>query len=212
MGAGAFDQGETLENVAQAGAVDVHDVQGRAGDGRRSDHFADLLNGGAGLEAARAAGVGVDRHSPLGGETEHVNHLQSSGSGSVLDSHSNGQAAGVQLRAQALADSLDLLGGGGLVGRWAALGQDFAGGKRGSEYQGSRRGVAGGGAVVNQRVAFLGFQELGYVGHADFQFERGGDTVKRLDALAGEVLAVLMQIDESGSDHQAAGMDDAPSG
>ena len=33
------------------------------------------------------------------------------------------------------------------------------------------------------------------------------DAIKRLDALAGEVLAVLVQVNESGSDHQPAGMD-----
>ena len=71
--------------------------------------------------------------------------------------------------------------------------------------------MAGGGAVVNERVAFFRFQELGDVGRADFQFERRGDAVQRLDALALDLLAVLVKINESGSDHQSAGMKDAPS-
>jgi hypothetical protein len=101
------------------------------------------------------------------------------------------------------------------VAGWSVAGplldRNFAGGQRRSEYQSARRSVAGGGAVVNQRVAFFGFQELGDVGHADFQFERGSDAVERLDALAGEFLAVLVQIDKAGSDNQAAGMNDAAS-
>ena len=64
---------------------------------------------------------------------------------------------------------------------------------------------------MNQRVAFFGLQELSYIGHADFQLEGRGDTIKRLDALACEVLAVLVQVNESRSDHQPAGMDDAAS-
>jgi hypothetical protein len=60
-------------------------------------------------------------------------------------------------------------------------------------------------------VAFFRFQELGDIGHADFQFKRGGDAVKRLHPLTGELLAVLVKVNKAGSDYQAAGMDDAPS-
>jgi len=52
--------------------------------------------------------------------------------------------------------------------------------------------MAGGGAVINQRAAFLAFQELRNIGHADFQFECRGHAVKRLDALACQILSVLM--------------------
>ena len=89
-------------DVAQARAVDVHDVQRSACDGSRSNYFADRLNRGAGLDAARAAHMGVDRHPPLGGQTEHVNHFQPSCSRRVLDAHPDSQAAGVKLGAQSL--------------------------------------------------------------------------------------------------------------
>jgi hypothetical protein len=71
--------------------------------------------------------------------------------------------------------------------------------------------VAGGRAVVDQRIPLLGIQKLGDVGRADLHFQRGGYAVEGLDALAGEILAVLMQVDEAGCDDEAGGVDDAPS-
>ncbi len=53
-----------------------------------------------------AAHMGVNRHPALGGQTEHVDHFQPRGSRRVLNAHADGQAAGVQFRAQALFDSL----------------------------------------------------------------------------------------------------------
>src|ERR1700734_3048287 len=60
-------------------------------------------------------------------------------------------------------------------------------------------------------MPFLRFQELGDVGSADLHFERGGHSVERLDALAGEILGVLMQIDEAGRDDQSLGVNNAAS-
>src|SRR5882762_10127355 len=65
-------------------------------------------------------------------------------------------------------------------------------------------------AIVDQRVTFLVFQEPGDIGHADFHFQGRGYSVQRLDALAFYVLAVLVQIDESGSDDQAVAVNDTP--
>ena len=81
-----------------------------------------------------------------------------------------------------------------------------------AEHQGSRRDMAGRRAVVDQRAAFFGFQELCDIGHPDFQFQRRGYAVERLDALAFRFLAVLVQVNESRSDHEAAGMDDPSPG
>ena len=64
---------------------------------------------------------------------------------------------------------------------------------------------------MNEGVTFFGFQKLSDVGRADFQFERRGYAVERFDALALELLAVLVQVNESGSDHQSAGMDNPAS-
>ncbi len=69
--------------------------------------------------------------------------------------------------------------------------------------------MAGGSAVVNERVPFLRLQKLGHVGRANLHFERRGHAVERFDALAGKLLAVLVQVDEAGSDDEASGVDDA---
>jgi len=71
--------------------------------------------------------------------------------------------------------------------------------------------MAGRGTVVNERVPFFCFEELSDIGRADFQFERGGYAVKRFHSLALHLLTVLMQVNESGSDDQASGMDDTAS-
>ena len=54
-------------------------------------------------------------------------------------------------------------------------------------------------------------QKLGDVRRADFHFQRGGYAVEGFDALAGEILAVLVEIDEAGCDDKAGGVDDAAS-
>src|ERR1700691_1269700 len=71
--------------------------------------------------------------------------------------------------------------------------------------------MTGGGAVVNEKASVFRFQELSDIWRADFEFERRGNAVERFHALALHLLAVLMQIDESGSDHQPSGVDDTPS-
>src|ERR1700690_1813146 len=72
--------------------------------------------------------------------------------------------------------------------------------------------MAGGAAVVNQRAPLFRLQELSDIWRADFQFERRGYTVERFHSLALYFLAVLVQVNESGSDHQPAGMDDTAPG
>ena len=102
-------------------------------------------------------------------------------------------------------------GDGGLIGGGAALGKDFRnagmgfqafGGERRAEDERPRSGMTRCGAVVDQRVVLLFFQEVGNIGHADFEFEGGGDAVEGFDALAREVLAMLMEIDETGCDDE----------
>ena len=162
-GAGSFDQRNAFERVAQAGAVDVNDVQRRAGDGGCPNDFFDGFDGGAGLDAAGAAHVGVDRELALGGDAEHVDDFEARGSGSVLNAHADAECAGVEFVAQALLNALDLLGSGGLVGGGSAFGQDLRNARCGpwlpsqrrAENQSACRYVAGGGAVVDERVALL---------------------------------------------------------
>ena len=212
----AFHHGKTFQRVVQAAAVDVHDVQRRTRDGGRSNHFADRLNGRARLDLSGAAHVRVNRHPPLGSETEYFNHFQSRCSRCVLDSHPNGQSAGVQLRAQLLLHAFDLFRCSVLIGGGATFWEDLRDAgvnffstsrQRRAEDLSACSHMAGRRSVVDQRMAVLHFQKLGNVRHADFQLQCSGDTVKRLDALAFQVLAVLVQIDEARSDDEAAGGD-----
>jgi hypothetical protein len=46
-----------------------------------------------------------------------------------------------------------------------------------------------------------------HIGDAHFHFERGGDAVHGFRAVVLGVLAVLVEIDETGRDHQAGGVD-----
>jgi hypothetical protein len=164
------------------------------------------LNRGARLNAARAAHVRIDRHAPLGSDAKHVNHFQPGCSRCVLNAHANGQAAGVKFRAQTILYLRDLLGSRRLIGGGTALGQDVSGRQRISEYQSPRSHMACRSAVMNQRVAFFAFQKLRDIRCADFQFQRHGHAVKRFNALALQVLRVLMQIDEARRHYQSVGV------
>ena len=57
-------------------------------------------------------------------------------------------------------------------------------------------------------MALLGSQESGNIRIADFQLQRGGHAVEGFNALAFQVLAVLVQIDKPWSNDQATSRDD----
>ena len=59
---------------------------------------------------------------------------------------------------------------------------------------------------MNQRVTFFRFQEFRNVGRTDFQFQRAGHPIQCLNPLACHILTMLVQINESGSNHQPASM------
>src|SRR5579862_30600 len=72
--------------------------------------------------------------------------------------------------------------------------------------------MSGAGAVVDERLAFaLGIPAID-VAHADFELERGGDAVHGLVAIILGRLAVGVEIDEAGRDHQARGVNRAAAG
>ncbi len=162
----------------------------------------------------------VNRQLVLGGEAEHIDDLKPRRAGRVLNSHADAESAGVQFVLQALFDLGNLLGCGVLVGRRATLWQDSSNArvrtdnpwvKRCTEHERSCRHMACGSSVVNERLPFFELEELSHVGYADLHFKRGGYSVESLHALAGEFLAMLMQIDESGSDDQSCRMNDTAS-
>ena len=187
---------------------------------RCSNHFADRLNRRTGFDASRTAHVGIDGHTALGGETEHINHFQPRCSGCVLNAHPNRQATRIEFRSQALAYRFDLFRRGRLIGGRPALGQNLGctsvvsndlGRQRRAEHRSPRRHMAGRRPVVNQRAPFLGFQKLGNIRRTDLQLKRRSYAVQRLDPLACHILAVLVQIDEARSNNQPAGMNHPPS-
>ena len=101
---------------------------------------------------------------------------------------------------QRLANLLGSRGlGDGLVAR-----QEFAGIVHDRHARGN---VAGGGAEIDQRLAFA----LRVPGpdrvYAHLQFQRGGDAVASLEAVVLRRLSVRMQVDETGGDHQSGGVD-----
>jgi hypothetical protein len=124
--AGSGDERDAFQRIAQAGAVDVNDVQGRAGDGRRADDFFDGLDRRTRLDAACAPHVGIHRQLALGSYAEHVDHLEPRGPWDVLNAHADAERAGVELIAQALLNVSNLFGGGRFVGRGSAFRQDGA--------------------------------------------------------------------------------------
>ena len=69
--------------------------------------------------------------------------------------------------------------------------------------------MAGRSSVVNQRMTFFRFQEFGNIRRADFQFQRRGHTVERLHPLARQVLTMLVQINKSGRNNEACGVNHA---
>ena len=73
-----------------------------------------------------------------------------------MNAHADAESAGVDLIAQSLLDARDLFGSGGLVGGGSALRQDGSVGQGRAENQCASGDVAGGRAVVDERVSLLG--------------------------------------------------------
>ncbi len=121
---GSFDQRNAIQGIAQASAVDVNDVQRGACDRGRTNHFLHRFDGGARLHASGATQVGVDGQLALGGHAEHVDDLEASRAGRVLDAHADAECAGIEFLAQALLNAFDLFGRGRLVGSGSAFRQD----------------------------------------------------------------------------------------
>ena len=67
-------------------------------------------------------------------------------------------------------------------------------------------------SVVNEGMSVFGLQEDRNIGYADLHFERSRYPVEGLHALAGEILAVLMQVDEAGCDYEAGSINVSAAG
>ena len=62
---------------------------------------------------------------------------------------------------------------------------------------------------MDERVAFLRLKELSHVRRADFHLQSRGDAIECLYPLAGQILPMLVQVDESRRDHKSGSMDHA---
>jgi len=171
------------------------------------------------LRLAEAPHVRIHRQLAFGCDAEHVDHLQPRRSRRVLNSHPDAQRAGIDLLAQPLLDLRNLLCTRRLVRSRSALGQDLGntgagiarpGIQRRSEHQRSRRHMTRRRAVVDDRPAFLHFQECRYIGHANLHLQRRRNAVKGLHPLAFDLLPVLVQIDKPRRHHQSGGLYHAP--
>ena len=70
--------------------------------------------------------------------------------------------------------------------------------------------MAGRGSVMYERVAFLRLEKLSHIGRADFHFQRCRHAIEGLYPLAGQILPMLVQVDESRRDHEAGRVDNTP--
>ena len=123
---------------------------------------------------------------------EHVDDLEPSRSGSVFNAHADAERPGIQLLAQVLLHLFNLLRSGVFFGGGPALRQDVAVGQRRPENQRARRQMARRGSVMDERVAFLGFEELSHVGCPDLHLQRRRHAVECLHPLAVQILPVLV--------------------
>ena len=121
----------------------------------------------------------------------------------VGEAESHRGRALVQTLADAARDLLDLLGRGEIV-LAGVRGQEVAGVAHDAH---AHRDVADARAVVHGLAALAFGVERGDVPGADFELQTGRHPVVRHETVVLVRLAVLVQVDEAGRDHQAGGVD-----
>ena len=209
-GVGVADELEDARGGAIRGALDVGDVDGRAGDGCSGDEFRE---GGEGIfRAGFAFGAHVDvaRGAVARGDAEGFEDFPLRGAGSVLDAEADGGRAALEAGFDE-AQEVGELGGGSVVG-------GGAGGSAGDEdgrlaHGGNATGdMADADAVVDRgRAGAAGVPRV-EVGGADFEFENGGVAVAGFEAVIGGVLAVLVEVDEAGGEGESADVEGGAAG
>ena len=68
--------------------------------------------------------------------------------------------------------------------------------------------MANRGAVMDDGIAFARRDPIGDRVDAELELQSGGDAVQRLETVAHRILSMCVQIDETGSEDQAARLDD----
>src|SRR5690606_32788017 len=188
--------GEHLPDPRAGRAVDVHDVQRRAGLGRRLD--------GADDAAQRAARVDVRGCAVARGHAQDLDDLVPGGGGRVGGAEPERDGALPQPAVDPAHDLRDLFGRGRLV-RAGAAGQELA---RVAEHRHADGDVADGGAVIDELPTLALAVPGVHVPDADLQLEPGRHAVQNRVAVVLLVLAVAVEIDEPGRDDEAGGVND----
>src|SRR5690606_6419025 len=187
---------EHLPDPRAGRAVDVHDVQRRAGLGRRLD--------GADDAAQRAARVDVRGCAVARGHAQDLDDLVPGGGGRVGGAEPDRDGALPQPAVDPAHDLRDLFGRGRLV-RAGAAGQELA---RVAEHRHADGDVADGGAVIDELPTLALAVPGVHVPDADLQLEPGRHAVQNRVAVVLLVLAVAVEIDEPGRDDEAGGVND----
>ena len=144
------------------------------------------------------------RRVVLGRRAEDLEHFVSRRRRRVLQTHTDAECAG---RESAVDDALhvgDLRVGGDLV---AAGSRRQKVRRRILHHDHARAHVADRCAVVDERLPFPRFVELGNVLRSDLELERGGHAVEREDAIVLVILPVCVEVDEARRDDEAFGVD-----
>ena len=214
--AGALDQGEVDRQVVQTGAVQVHDVERRAGGGCVRDHLLDGRDG-------HVAHVAIDGHVQLRRELEDPEDLGVVGARVVLVGQSDAETTGPDLGGDGLVDSLGVFHAGivRLAQELRVFEHQFGAGALGVQDrrrlfgdirnpQNPQAAVRSRGAVVDDRLTLAARDETRDAGNAPLEFQRGGHAVHRLEPVRLDRLAVRVEVDEPRAHHLAGGIEQHP--
>ena len=216
MGARPADELEQERRVALAHAGHVDHVQRGAGRSGVGDHLVERRHAAAAgrvpasLAQVHEAGDAVPR-----GDAEHVEDLLPARARRVFDTEPDAERAiGHSLLDQAVEPRQVRRGERAVrpAARRVAHGGG-AGERLVMQHEGAPRPrVADRDAVVDQGAAFARRIPGGHRVGPDFELQGRGDAVVRVVAVALGVLAVGVEVDESGGDHEAAHVQRLPRG
>ena len=191
----ACDHLQAQRRFPQTHAGNVYHVQRRARRRRIGDHFLQRIDH-ARLQRTSVPYVNVERRLPLGRQAEQFQNLGAGCQGHISDPHADAQRTFVQAAAHQVEGLAALLGSGGAF-RGVVRQQRAAI----VHHRHARGDVPGGGAEVDQRLAFARAIPFRHRRNSHFHFERGGHPVPGFEAVVLRRLPVRVQVDEARRDH-----------
>jgi hypothetical protein len=192
-----------------------------AGPRRQAEQFEVGLDGTLWIENAHVLHVREGRQTIFSRKLAHGRHLLATGTRriAVTDADADAQSAFLQTRLDVREDLVDLLFIGNVVHPFAVLERAHDPGERGDGLAVHRRfrvlhedprAVPGRRDAIVERAAFFRavVVELTHRQHAALEIQGRRASVKRLHAVAGNVLPVGVHVDEPGRDDHARDVDD----